>query len=208
MSTTEEATPAGETPPVAPPAEPPAEQAPPETGDDLAGELEKWKAMARKNEERAKANADAAAELDKIRKQHESDQERAVREAVDAARTEVAGEFQGRLLEEALRAAAGGVLADSNDAVRLVDHDGLIGSDGMPDRDAIAQRITTLVADKPYLAAQKPTPGQPGGSAEGGSRGASGPDQQLTRDDLQSMSPEDIVKAKADGRLNDLLGAN
>ena len=31
---------------------------------------------------------------------------------------------------------------------------------------------------------------------------------QLTRDDLKTMSPAEIVKAQQDGRLNDLLGAN
>lgn len=188
-------------------AAPDTDAAPPaEPTTDLQAEVDKWKALARKHEDRAKANADAQRDLDQLRQQVESEQERVVREAVAAAKAEVSGQYQGQLLQEALRAAAGGILNDPSDAVRLIDTDGLLDDNGMPDRSAITSRVADLLEAKPYLAAVKPTTQQPGGSAEAGSRGAPGAGQQLTRDDLQSMSPQQIVEAQAQGRLDGLLG--
>lgn len=48
-------------------------------------------------------------------------------------------------------------------------------------------------------------PATPQGSADGGARGTQ-PQGQLTRDALKTMTPEQIVEAKAKGLLNDVLG--
>jgi len=75
--------------------------------------------------------------------------------------------------------------------------------DGKVDVEAIEEALDDLLKKKPHLAAQGGRRFQ--GSADGGARKGSKP-AQLTRDDLKGMSPEAIVKAKAEGRLNDLLG--
>lgn len=75
--------------------------------------------------------------------------------------------------------------------------------DGKVDVGAIEEALADLLSKKPHLAAQGGRRFQ--GSADGGARKGSKPDQ-LTRDDLKRMSPQEIVKAKAEGRLNDLFG--
>jgi hypothetical protein len=63
-------------------AQPPAEGTTPpvpdtgSAGDDPAAELEKWKSLARKHEERAKANATAAEELARIKDAEKTEAER------------------------------------------------------------------------------------------------------------------------------------
>lgn len=76
--------------------------------------------------------------------------------------------------------------------------------DGQVDVDAIDEALKELLGKKPHLAA---TAGKRfSGSADGGARKGSGP-AQLTEQDLKRMKPEEIVKAREEGRLTDLLGA-
>lgn len=52
-------------------------------GSDLAAELEKWKALSRQNEERAKANAEKAKKLDELEKANMSELEKAQAELAE-----------------------------------------------------------------------------------------------------------------------------
>lgn len=95
---------------------------------------------------------------------------------------------------------AKGRLADMEDVKRYPEYFKDVSAD---DPASIKAAVDELLEDKPHLAAS----GRPRfqGSGDGGAaRKASGPSQ-LTRQDLKGMSPEAIVKAKADGRLKDLL---
>ncbi len=77
------------------------------------------------------------------------------------------------------------------------------------DSEAISQAIDQMLLVRPYLAASNGATPTPSGSADGGAQGPAHMGSsagQLTRDDLSSMSAEQIAKAKADGRLNVLLG--
>ncbi len=80
-------------------------------GKDWAAEAAKWKDMARKHEERAKANATAAKELEKVRQQSMSDTEKAVAQAKADGLAEglVAGAAKTAAAE--IRAAAAGRMA-------------------------------------------------------------------------------------------------
>jgi len=82
----------------------------PDTGD-LAAELEKWKAQARKHEQRAKANADAAKELEQLRQSTMSDQERAIAEARAAARAETISELASEVVDARIAEQAAGRLS-------------------------------------------------------------------------------------------------
>lgn len=109
-----------------------------------------------------------------------------------------------RVLRSEVKAAAAGKLADPMDALRFLDLDTFEADDsGDFDADAIASAIDGLLNDKPYLAAQGGRRFQ--GSADGGARKESGP-KQVTRDELSRMSPDDINRAREEGRLNDVLG--
>lgn len=80
----------------------------------------------------------------------ETDQERAVREAAEKARNEALSEVGQQRLEDRIRVKAAKALNDPEDAVRLIDREGLDPSDSKLD-DTLTQRINKLLEDKPYL---------------------------------------------------------
>lgn len=138
----------------------------------------------------------------------ELDREREARAAAERERDEARAAADGKLLDAAIRVAAAQAKAVDPDAVAaLLDRDGLkVGADGRV--DGLDDAIKTLLEAKPYLTGSSepgPTPTPTPGGADGGPRGTPAPGQ-LTRDDLKSMTPDQIVEAKAAGRLNDLMG--
>lgn len=116
-------------------------------------------------------------------------------EALAAANTKIA--------KANLRAAAAGKLADPMDALTFIDVSSFeVDDDGNTDEAALNAAIEDLITNKPYLAAQGK---RFQGDADGGARkDATKP--QITRDQLSSMTPDEINTARAEGRLNDLLG--
>jgi hypothetical protein len=126
-----------------------------------------------------------------------------IRKAAQAeARAEVLSE---RALDK-VEAKAAKLFADPEDARALlagrVDE---FVDDGKVDVEAIEEALTELLSKKPHLAAATAKRFQ--GGADGGARKGSGVTQ-LTEQDLTRMSPQQIDKARLDGRLNDLLGVN
>ena len=128
-ATTEPVTPpAGETPPETPPAEP---------ATDLAAEVEKWKAQSRKNEDRAKANAEAAKELERLKRESLPEQERLIEEARAAARAEALAEVGTSRVDDAVKLAAAGRPVDVDALLEGLDRKRFLGEDGQPDVPAI-----------------------------------------------------------------------
>lgn len=151
----------------------------------LEGELEKLRAPSA-----PKQDGEQQPDVDAIRRE-------ATQQAVKAANE--------RILKAEIKAAAAGKLADPGDALRLLDVSNFeVDADGNVDADEIAEAIDGLLRSKPYLSAQGVRRFQ--GSADGGARKGSREGAQLTQDDLKGMKPEAILKAQAEGRLNDLLG--
>lgn len=112
--------------------------------------------------------------------------------------------FAQRILRSEIKAAAAGKLADPADAYRFLDLEQFeVGEDGEVDEDEIASAIADLVEKKPYLAATQGSRRK--GSADGGVRKDHAPSQ-LTRSDLERMTPQQILEADAQGRLNKLKG--
>ncbi|WP_223772942.1 hypothetical protein [Streptomyces sp. 135] len=109
-----------------------------------------------------------------------------------------------RIIRSEIKAAAAGKLADPSDALAYLDLSQFeLDANGDVDAEELADAIEDLLTRKPYLAAN----GRPRfqGTADGGAaRKASGPTQ-LTRQELNGMSPEAIVKAKREGRLKNIL---
>ena len=118
----------------------------PDTGDqapDLTSEVEKWKAQARKHEERAKANAQAAKELEEFKRQSMSETEKAIEQARTEGRQQALAEAGGKIAAAELRAAASGRMSDEQVDTLL---DGLnlarfVGEDGEVDRDAVTKFV-------------------------------------------------------------------
>ncbi|MDA2805711.1 hypothetical protein [Nocardiopsis suaedae] len=158
---------------------------------------QKWKSERQKRRE-------AEAELEKLRngtQGGDGDDAEAVRREAERAATAKANK---RVVRSEVRAAAAGKLADPADALAHLDTDAFeVGEDGEVDGEEIAEAIDDLLKRKPYLAAQGR---RFQGTAEGGARKGKSRPTQLTRDDLKRMSDEQIVKAKAEGRLDDALG--
>ena len=159
------------------PTETPPEPSAPSTSDDV----EAMKAALKK------ANKEAETARLKVKEYEDAAKTQAERdaEAKTAAEAEVA-----RLKAELLRrdvATAKGLPLEL--AARL---QGDTEEDMAADADLLLKALTPVKADP--------------GKADGGPQGASSPGQ-LTRADLQQMSPEEIVAAKAAGQLKTLLGS-
>jgi membrane protein involved in colicin uptake len=122
------------------------------------------------------------------------------KQAQAEARAEVLKE---RALDK-VEAKAARLFADPEDARALLATrvDDFV-DDGQVDVDAINEALTDLLSKKPHLAAATAKRFQ--GGADGGARKGSQVSQ-LTEQDLTRMTPQQIDKARLDGRLNDLLG--
>lgn len=123
------------------------------------------------------------------------------------ARREARAEALRERVTDKIEARAAKRFADAEDAVAILlrshDPDDFLDGDKV-DVEAIQEALDDLLDKKPHLAVQDGKRFK--GTADGGTRKESRP-AQLTRDDLKRMSPQEIVKAKNDGRLADLLGS-
>lgn len=157
--------PAGDTPPP----ESTTEQQPPADQEPARDEVD-WKALARKWEERAKANRKAAEELEKLKRQSMTEAEKAVAEAERRARAEAAREYGTRLARAEFRAhAAAKGLALGDDVFDLIDTSRFVGDDGEIDEAAIKAAVAKLAKLAP-----KPG-GTSGGDFTGGNGGGTPP---------------------------------
>jgi hypothetical protein len=161
-----------------------------ETADTTTAELDKWKALSRKNEERAKANEAAARKLAELEESQKSEIEKAIARAEEA-------EKRAQIVElEAIRnsVALSKGLTPSQ-AKRLV---GATKEELEADADEL---LTDLKASKPA-----PAPSADGQGKQGEKVGQG--KQITTRDQLKTMTTAQINAARAEGRLDALLGVN
>jgi hypothetical protein len=121
------------------------------------------------------------------------------------AASEATAKANARILRSEIKAAAAGKFADVSDAILNIDLTAFeVDENGDVDADEIAEAIQGVLTRKPHLAAATAKRFQ--GTGDGGAaRKAPGP-VQLTESDLDRMSPEQISKAKREGRLNKILG--
>lgn len=166
-----------------------AQETPAATAEDTAqqvdweAEARKWKELSRKNESRMKENAEKARLYDEAQEQGKSELQKAQEAAAKAEARAAAMEA------EALRArvaAATGVDAD------------LLSGSSEEELRASAERLLA------WRGAQVPK-GAP--ATDAGVRGDEiRAARQLTREDLKKMSPAEIIKARQDGQLNNIMG--
>ncbi len=123
------------------------------------------------------------------------------------AEADALAKANGRILRAEIRAAAKGRLADPKDALTFLDLEQFeVGEDGEIDTGEIEEAIADLLKNKPYLAAQSRQRFQ--GTGDGGAARKASRPKQLTEQDLKTMTPEQIVKAQDEGRLDKLLGGS
>jgi len=143
----------------------------------------------RRTLEQQLADKDSTDESEKIRRQ---------------AETEALSKANGRILRSEVKAAATGRLINPKDALVHIDLDQFeVDEDGQVDEDEVSDAIENLLKERPYLAAATAKRFQ--GTGDGGAARKAGRPKQLTRADLKTMTPAQIVKAKEDGRLDDAL---
>lgn len=146
-------------------------------------EARKWKEMSRKNEARAKENAEKARLFDEHEEQGKSELQKA-QEAAAKAEARAAA-LESKVLRAQV-AAAKGVDAD------------LLSGTSQEELEASADRLLA------WRGAQIPK-GAP--ASDAGHRGEEiRSSKQLTREDLKTMSAEQINKARRAGQLNDVMG--
>lgn len=158
-------------------------------------ELREWKALGLK-----------PADIKKIIDDRKGDDDKPDPEKIRSeAKAEATAELMHSRVLDKIEAKAGKLFADPDDAAALLmkdrDADEFL-DDGKIDVEAIQDALKELLEKKPYLAAQSGKRFQ--GGADGGARKDSRP-AQLTRADLAQMSPQEIEKARKEGRLVDLL---
>jgi hypothetical protein len=175
-------------------------------GDAGRAALDKER-KARREAERARKAAEKELADFKAQQAAGAQQDEAQRAAEQARRDAEAAALakaNARILAAEVKAAAAGKLADPSDAARYLDMSEFeVGDDGSVDSDAISEAISDLIRRKPYLAA-KATGFQ--GTGDGGARANGSRPRQVTEAELKTMSPQQIVKARQEGRLATLLG--
>jgi hypothetical protein len=158
-----------------------------ETTTDVSAELEKWKALARKNEQRAKENANAAQRLSEIEEANKSEFEKLAERAAAAEARADQIELSAARNEIALQKGL-----TPSQAKRLVG----------TTREELAADADDLLAD---LKASAPSVA-PSSDAQGKQGEPVGQAKQITsRADLEGMTPEEINAARREGRLKALL---
>lgn len=138
---------------------------------DQSAEIEKWKALSRRHEERAKANAAAAKELEELRASAMSDQEKAVVAARAEGRLAALREAAVKVVDAEVRAAAAGRSIDIEALLEGLDRTRYIDDDGEVDRDGIVKWVDRVA------------PAQPTGSVLDLGQGARGLDQRALNGD-------------------------
>ena len=150
---------------------------------DWEAEARKWKELSRKNESRMKENAEKARLYDEAQEQGKSELQKAQEAAAKAEARAAAMEAEAM---RARVAAATGVDAD------------LLSGSSEEELRASAERLLA------WRGAQVPK-GAP--ATDAGVRGDEiRAARQLTREDLKKMSPAEIIKARQDGQLNNIMG--
>jgi DNA repair exonuclease SbcCD ATPase subunit len=138
----------------------------------------------------------ASKELDEYRQSQLTEQERLISKTKEETRQEVKVELSGKLVEAELKSA----LKNRHligDAILDFNINSFIDDTGDVDSEAIA---TWVEAHSTQAEAPKPNLGQ-------GVRGTTGSLAQIrSRDELTNMTPDEILKARKDGRLDSLMG--
>lgn len=164
--------------------------------EKLKAEVDKWKSLSRKNEQQAKANLAAAKELEEIKKSQLSDTERLIAETKEQTAISVRREFAGKLVDAELKSQLNGRLLDAG-ALLSFDKSSFIDDDGNPNTEAIQS----------WVEAHSKTTDIPAPDLGQGTRGNNPSKAQIrSRDELQNMSPAEILQARKEGRLDSLMG--
>ncbi|MEU7044940.1 hypothetical protein AB0A77_28330 [Streptomyces varsoviensis] len=187
----------------------------PEDGSDQLGDagkkaLDSMKGRLKSERDRRRAAEGELAELKRQSAKAGTGDDAPDLEQVRAeARAEAAAEALRTRALDRLEAKAARLFADPEDArAHLASRvEEFIDGDRL-DVDAISEALDELLEKKPYLKAAEAAMAERRfkDSGDGGAHGRQAVKGQLSEDDLRSMSPAQIRAAKAEGRLDKVLG--
>jgi hypothetical protein len=175
---------------------PPSEPAPVDT--DWQAEANKWKAAARKHEDRAKANFQAAKELETLKESQLSDTDKAVKEAEARGQAAAIAQFGQKIAAAELKAALAGLIPDPAGVIEDLNLAKFVTDTGDVDVEAVAalREKYALLAPAKNAPAPNLHQGRQGPPVQG----------QITRAELERMTPDEITAAMAQGRLDEIRG--
>lgn len=110
-----------------------------DTAPDHKAEAEKWQALAKKHEARAKGNASAAKELEALKASQLSETEKAVNEAEERGRKAGTAAGMERLAAAEIKAALTGVVPDPASIVEDLNLGRYLDEDGEIDADKVSE---------------------------------------------------------------------
>jgi hypothetical protein len=164
--------------------------------EQLKAELDKWKSLSRKNETQAKANLAAARELEEIKKSQLTDTEKLIEQTRSETALAIRKEFAQKLVDAELKNQLGSRQIDAG-ALLTFDKNSFIADDGNIDQEAIQS----------WVEAHSKTTDVPAPDLGQGNRGTNPSKAQIrSRDELINMSPDEILAARKDGRLDSIMG--
>lgn len=160
--------------------------------------LAKERKARREAEKKASALEAARADADK------EPAEQALEQARREAREEAQQGFNQRLVQAELKAALAGKVTNPALALKVIDSSEIdVDANGEVDPQSVTDAIEAALSQYPEL---KPTDLKKfSGTADQGTKGKASRPQQLTREDIKSLSPDALVAAEAAGQLADLL---
>lgn len=130
-------------------------------------------------------------------------EEQALEQARAEARAEATAKSNERIVRAEVKAAATGKVKNPVLALKLIDVSEIeVDDNGEVDSDAVQAAVAALLAEYPELSADG---SKFSGTADQGTKGKQSTKRQLTREQLKSMSHEQIVQAQKEGLLDDVL---
>jgi hypothetical protein len=129
---------------------------------DYKAEAEKWQALARKHEERAKSNAEKAKGFDELKRSQMTEQEKAVDEARVAARAEAIAETTPERVRLTFEAIGAGRLTEQqiDELLEDVDMTKYLTETGAVDRERVARKVNALAPAEQHSTPIVPDLGQ------------------------------------------------
>lgn len=174
----------------------------------VLGEVSKARNEAKGLRGRLKDAEPKVAEYDRLAEASKTELDKA-QESATASAARIA-QLLGRAVKAEVKALAAGTFADPEDAAAFLDLSKYAGDDGEVDTGAITADLSDLIGRKPHLGRTETSRIPKPNAAQGSSGSGGGAKSQLSAADVKRMYDtkqyEQIEQARAEGRLNGLLG--
>jgi hypothetical protein len=163
------------------------------------------KALAAERKARREAERKEREAAQRLADRDKEPAEQAIEQARREAREEAQTAFNQRLVQAELKAALAGKVSNLGLALKVIDSSVIdVDATGEVDPLSVTDAIEAALREYPEL---KPAEAKKfAGTADQGTKGKATRPQQLTREELKSLTPEQVVAAEAAGQLDQIMG--